>query len=59
MFEPFHQLPGARVATGGMGLGLALIAHVVQIYRGYVTFEAVPRGACLRVELPRLRERDP
>lgn len=55
VFEPFYRLAGARAAAQGMGLGLALIAHIARIHGGRARFEAAPRGACLRVDLPALR----
>jgi signal transduction histidine kinase len=56
VFEPFHRLPGARASTEGMGLGLALIAHVARLYGGSARFAPVARGAVLRITLPRLVE---
>ena len=56
VFEPFHRLPGARASTEGMGLGLALIAHVTTMYGGSARFAPVARGATLRITLPRLVE---
>lgn len=54
VFEAFHRLPRARASTDGMGLGLALIAHVARITGGRASFEHVERGARLCIELPRL-----
>lgn len=53
VFEPFHRLATARATTDGMGLGLALIAHIARITGGAAGFDDVPTGACLRIELPR------
>lgn len=54
VFEPFYRSPSARKnRVGGFGIGLALIAHVVEGHGGEVAFREVSRGAALRITLPR------
>lgn len=54
VFAPFYRAPAAkRDGVPGSGIGLALIAHVAQTHGGRAEFVDVPRGACLRVTLPR------
>jgi len=56
VFEAFYRAAGTRAAgTPGHGVGLALIAHIARAHGGSARFEDVPRGASLRVELPRWR----
>lgn len=53
VFSPFYRAPNARVdAVPGHGLGLALIAHVVALHRGRVSFLDAAQGAHLEVTLP-------
>jgi two-component system sensor histidine kinase MprB len=51
LFEPFQRSVGAR-AEPGVGLGLALVAHIVAASGGSVGFVPRPRGARVRVRLP-------
>jgi two-component system, OmpR family, sensor kinase len=54
VFEPFYRAPAARSAgVRGSGIGLALIAHVVEGHNGRAEFASVPKGTCLRIVLPR------
>lgn len=53
-FEPFYRAPEQR-GTGGHGIGLALIAHVVAAHRGDAAFVDDGPGAHLVVRLPRHR----
>ncbi|MCA9686000.1 MAG: HAMP domain-containing histidine kinase, partial [Myxococcales bacterium] len=58
LFEPFARSVAAR-AQPGVGLGLALVAHIVAAYGGEVGFVAgrsSGAGACVRVCLPRMNE---
>ncbi len=56
VFEAFYRAPTTRAAgTRGHGVGLALIAHIARAHGGSARFEDVPRGASLRVDLPRWR----
>jgi PAS domain S-box-containing protein len=58
MFEPFHQAKEAR-RLGGLGLGLAIVRHIIELHGGSVRAESAgeDRGATLIVEVPRALER--
>lgn len=50
VFEPFYRVrPGA---TGGQGLGLALIGHIARAHGGRAAFRDSDRGARLEILLP-------
>lgn len=54
IFEPFHRLPGASEAAGGVGLGLALVQKIAVQHGGSIV--CVPRdggGTCFSLRLPR------
>jgi PAS domain S-box-containing protein len=53
IFEPFHQGENAR-RVGGLGLGLAIVHHIVELHRGSVRAESLgeSHGATFIVELP-------
>jgi two-component system CheB/CheR fusion protein len=62
VFDRFRQGDSSRTrATGGLGLGLAIVRHLVEAHGGQVvaTSPGVGRGATLRVELPRAPEHAP
>jgi signal transduction histidine kinase len=53
IFEPFYRAQGASEASGGVGLGLALVRSIVQQHGGTVV--CLPReggGSVFRVTLP-------
>jgi two-component system OmpR family sensor kinase len=53
IFTPFHRLPGASEADGGVGLGLSLARQIARRHGGDIV--CLPReggGACFRVTLP-------
>jgi len=54
VFEPFSRLDGARArATGGAGLGLAIVRRWVEAHGGTVALDEAPGGgARVRVSLP-------
>jgi CheY-like chemotaxis protein len=55
IFEPFVQVDRARDALrGGLGLGLAIVANLINLHGGTVTAhsEGPGRGASFAVELP-------
>jgi signal transduction histidine kinase len=53
VFEPFYRLEQARDrASGGAGLGLAIVRDAVTAHGGTVRFDDVPTGAQVRVRLP-------
>lgn len=55
VFDRFHQVdPSIRRRFGGMGLGLALVHHIVESHQGVVWAESEPgKGAAFSVWLPR------
>lgn len=57
IFEPFYRSDPSRTrASGGAGLGLAIVAAIVTAHQGTVT--VLPgRGATFEVRIPRQRER--
>lgn len=58
VFEAFYRAARSRAeGRRGHGVGLALVAHIARAHGGGAAFEDVPRGASLRVELPRWRAR--
>jgi signal transduction histidine kinase len=61
MFERFQQAegPSAR-GPGGLGLGLAIVRHIVELHGGTVRADSAGegRGATFTVELPALGTRD-
>ena len=53
IFTPFHRLPGASEADGGVGLGLSLARQIARRHGGDIV--CLPReggGPCFRVPLP-------
>jgi PAS domain S-box-containing protein len=60
VFDRFRQGDSSiRRAQGGLGLGLAIVRHLVELHRGTVTAESegVGRGARFTVSLPLLAEK--
>jgi two-component system sensor histidine kinase TctE len=54
VFEAFYRAAATQTdRTRGLGLGLALVAHVVRGHRGRVGFVDTERGARLRMTFPR------
>lgn len=55
VFERFHQADaGTRRRYGGLGLGLAIVRHLVELHGGTVAAESagVGKGATFRIVLP-------
>jgi PAS domain S-box-containing protein len=55
VFEPFRQADGTHTKQhGGLGLGLAIVRHLIALHGGTVRAESegVGRGATFTVELP-------
>jgi two-component system phosphate regulon sensor histidine kinase PhoR len=57
LFERFYRIDGARSRdSGGTGLGLALVKHVVERAGGTVTLDSAPgEGTTFTLSLPRAR----
>lgn len=55
VFDRFRQADGSVTrAHGGLGLGLAIVRHIVELHGGTVAASnRVPNGATFRVRLPR------
>jgi signal transduction histidine kinase len=59
VFEPFRQADGSSTrSAGGLGLGLAIVRHLVELHGGHVhaTSAGEGRGATFVVTLPAARE---
>lgn len=55
VFEPFHQEDSSSTrAHGGLGLGLALVRHLVELHGGYVRAQSPGKGqgATFTVSIP-------
>ena len=53
VFERFYRVDKARARPGGMGLGLAIVRHLVELHGGRATAENRPEGgARFTVTLP-------
>jgi signal transduction histidine kinase/ActR/RegA family two-component response regulator len=55
IFDRFHQVDRSNTRRhGGLGLGLAIVRHLVQLHGGSVRAESAgrDRGACFTVRLP-------
>jgi signal transduction histidine kinase len=51
IFEPFSRLSRPGDATGGTGIGLAIVKQLVTLHQGRVRVERGPRGARFVVEI--------
>jgi len=61
VFERFRQADSSSTRTqGGLGIGLALVRHLVELHGGVVTAESagVGQGATFRARLPLVRPAD-
>jgi PAS domain S-box-containing protein len=62
VFDRFRQLDGSsRRAHGGLGIGLAIVRHIVELHGGSVTCDSAgtDRGAKFTVRLPVRAEQTP
>jgi signal transduction histidine kinase/DNA-binding response OmpR family regulator len=62
IFDRFRQADGSTTRNhGGLGLGLAIVQHLVELHRGSVSVESrgKNKGATFIVELPVLNEVEP
>jgi CheY-like chemotaxis protein len=59
VFERFRQGGAGTRRKGGLGLGLAIVSHIVELHSGHVRAdsEGAGRGSTFTVELPSLAER--
>lgn len=59
LFQMFQQAePGTVRRQGGLGIGLALVKHIVELHGGSVEAESagLDQGSCFTVRLPLLRD---
>jgi CheY-like chemotaxis protein len=62
IFDRFHQADRSNTRRhGGLGLGLAIVRHLVQLHGGSVRAESAgrDRGACFTIRLPCAIDRGP
>jgi two-component system phosphate regulon sensor histidine kinase PhoR len=61
IFEPFHRVDNElRSKAPGVGLGLAIVRHMVKMHAGEIFVESEPgRGSIFTIRLPAAREEDP
>ena len=53
VMEPFYRTDPARQATGGFGLGLAIVLAIAETHGGTLTLlDRLPRGVCARLSFP-------
>ena len=60
VFERFYRLDSARArSTGGSGLGLSIVRHVMESHGGEVTLWSQPgQGSTFTLRLPRLESEE-
>lgn len=56
IFDRFYRIDRSRTRNkGGAGLGLAIVAHILQLHEGKITVERLPdTGSTFLIDLPRL-----
>jgi signal transduction histidine kinase len=60
VMEPFYRTDPARQATGGFGLGLAIVLAVAESHGGTLRLlDRHPRGLCARMSFPAAAPADP
>ena len=56
VFERFYRVDKARARPGGIGLGLAIVRHLVELHGGHAAAENRPEGgARFTITLPGVR----
>jgi len=59
LFEPFYQTKRAAMHAKGLGLGLSIVKHLVELHRGTVSVTSEPgEGSIFRVVLPALTRQE-
>jgi signal transduction histidine kinase len=55
LFKPFYQAKRTKAHTQGLGLGLSIVKHLVEMHDGSITVASEPgKGSQFRIELPEL-----
>jgi two-component system phosphate regulon sensor histidine kinase PhoR len=57
LFKPFYQAKRTKAHTQGLGLGLSIVKHLVEMHDGSITVTSEPgKGSQFRIELPELAQ---
>ena len=52
IWQPFNRLANSAHATGGTGIGLAIVRQLTELHGGRARVESSPTGARFVVEIP-------
>ena len=53
IFEPYYQIDQGKEKRSGVGLGLSIVDHLVQLFRGSIEIESIPgEGSSFKVSIP-------